>query len=149
MQGLVIFYDASSHWCLILLTQCRYKIGGISFIFQLLAGILLYRRDAYLPSSAIWSSVYRKDRINASLPLSVFKKIIKYHCDSWVKIINGSQFTASFSLTEAHTILSLASGIFKLPSNSFDKMLVIFDSFLAICYNKIFQGHLVHFLSQT
>lgn len=40
---------------------------------------------------------------------------------------------------------SLASGIFfKLP-HPFDKILVIADGFLAICYDKIFQGHLVYF----
>lgn len=40
---------------------------------------------------------------------------------------------------------SLASGIFfKLP-HPFDKILVIVDGFLAICYDKIFQGHLVYF----
>lgn len=83
MQRLVIFYDACSHWCLTLLTQCRYKMGGISFTFQLLAGILLYRRDANLILICHlviqWSSVYRKDRINASFSLPVFKMIIKHH----------------------------------------------------------------------
>lgn len=49
-----------------------------------------------------------------------------------------------------YIVPSLASGsLVKMFLSSFDRILIVFDSFLAIWYDKMFSTHLVHFLSRS